>query len=162
MSVTELSLVSRVTQGDSLAHQEPVSLIYKMRIMSLPPGVGMQFPQKVYECLLVRRQLEDVGGEVGRGICVPSPRRPRRGGFCNFCRRIRLGSECCWGDEPPNQGTLCQACHVRIVKGLKAMSGMEIFRMLDGAVSGEGTVGLGGLLWGEGREEYGVSFMMIA
>jgi hypothetical protein len=84
MSVTELSLVSRVTQGDSLAHQKPVSLIYKMRIMSLPLGVGMQFPQKVYECLLFKRQLEDVGGEVGGGVCVPSPRRPRRGGFCNF------------------------------------------------------------------------------
>lgn len=34
---------------------------------------------------------------------------------------------------------MCQVYHVGIVKGLKVVSRMETFRMLDGAVSGEGT-----------------------
>ena len=37
---------------------------------------------------------------------------------------------------------------------------MEMLRSLDGAVGGEGAVGLDGLLWGEGREKVGVSFRM--
>lgn len=84
MSVTGLSLISRVTQGESLAHQELISLIYKMRIMNIPPGVGVQYPQKVCECLLVKRQLRDVGSEMGGGIYIALPMTLRQGDFCNF------------------------------------------------------------------------------
>lgn len=69
-----------------------------------------------------------------------------------------LGSECAAGVMSSKIGTVCQACYVGIVKGLKAVSQMETFRTLDGTAGGEGTVGSDGLLWGEGREEFGTLF----